>query len=50
MNASSDPSLSNIAGMVVNLTIGSCVSVRSSRYEAHGKFGDHERCIRELAF
>ena len=25
------------------LTIGSCVSVRSSRYEARGKFGEHER-------
>ena len=26
------------------LTIGKCVSVRSSRYEARGKFGGHERC------
>ena len=30
----------------VNLTIGSHVSVRSSRYEARGKFGEHERCVR----
>ena len=28
------------------LTIGSHVSVLSSRYEAHGKFGEHERCVR----
>ena len=28
------------------LTIGSYVSVCSSRYEAHGKFGEHERCAR----
>ena len=28
------------------LTIGSYVSVRSSRYEARGKFGEHERCVR----
>ena len=28
------------------LTIGSYVSVRSSRYEARGKFGEHKRCIR----
>ena len=28
------------------LTIGSCASVRSSRYEARGKFGEHERCVR----
>ena len=27
-------------------TIGSYVSVRSSRYEARGKFGEHERCVR----
>ena len=25
-----------------HLTIGSYVSVRSSRYEARGKFGEHE--------
>ena len=31
------------------LTIGSCVSVRSQRYEARGKFGEHERCVREDA-
>ena len=30
----------------ISLTIGSYVSVRSSRYEARGKFGEHERCIR----
>ena len=28
-----------------NLTIGSYVSVRPSRYEARGKFGEHERCV-----
>ena len=28
------------------LTIGSYVSVRSSRYEARGKFGEHERYVR----
>ena len=28
------------------LTIGSYVSMHSSRYEAHRKFGEHERCIR----
>ena len=28
------------------LTIGSYVSVRSSRYEARGKFGEHKRCVR----
>ena len=28
------------------LKIGSYVSVRSSRYEALGKFGEHERCVR----
>ena len=33
-------------GPIIKLTIGSYVSVRSSRYEAHGKFGEHERCIR----
>ena len=26
--------------------IGSCVSVRSSRYEACRKFGEHESCVR----
>ena len=30
-------------------TIGSYVSVRSSRYEARGKFGEQERCARVLA-
>ena len=28
-----------------SLTIGSYVSMHSSRYEARGKFGEHERCI-----
>ena len=31
---------------MANLTIGSYVSMCSSRYEAHGKFGEHERCVR----
>ena len=30
----------------IELTIGSYISVRSSRYEACRKFGEHERCIR----
>ena len=29
-----------------HLTIDPYVSVRSSRYEARGKFGEHERCVR----
>ena len=33
-------------GIDCNLTIGSYVSVRLSRYEARGKFGEHERCVR----
>ena len=28
------------------LTISSYVSMRSSRYEAQGKFGEHESCVR----
>ena len=28
------------------LTVGSYVSVRSSRYVARGKFGEHERYVR----
>ena len=28
------------------LTIDSYVSVRSSRYEVRGKFGEHKRCVR----
>ena len=28
------------------LTIVSYVSMRSSRYEAREKFGEHERCVR----
>ena len=35
----------NNLGML-KLSIGSYVSVRSSRYEARGKFGEHERCVR----
>ena len=31
------------------LTIGSYVSVRSLKYEARGKFGEHERCVRGVA-
>ena len=31
-----------------SLTIGSYISERSSRYEACGKFGGHERCVRAL--
>ena len=31
---------------IKKLTIGSYASVRSSRYEARGKFGEHERCVR----
>ena len=31
---------------IISLTIGSDISVRSSRYEARGKFGEHERCVR----
>ena len=34
---------------IIQLTIGSYVSVRSSRYEALGKFGEHERCVRVLS-
>ena len=30
----------------LNLTIGLYLSVRSSRYEARGKFGEHEGCVR----
>ena len=29
-----------------HLTIDSYISACSSRYEAHGKFGEHERCVR----
>ena len=32
---------------IIKLTIGSYVSVRSSRYEARGKFGEHETCVAE---
>ena len=31
---------------ISHLTIGSYVSVRSSRYEARRKFGEHKRCVR----
>ena len=39
---------SNVSSHIalVYLTIGSYVSVRSSRYEVRGKFGEHERCVR----
>ena len=30
----------------IELTIGLYISMHSSRYEAHGKFGEHVRCIR----
>ena len=30
----------------LKLTVFSYVSVRSSRYETRGKFGEHERCVR----
>ena len=33
-----------------SLTIGSYVNVRSSKYEARGKFGEHERCVRVLFY
>ena len=42
-------SVNLIDGLSINrgkLTIGSYVSVRSSGYEARGKFGEHERCVR----
>ena len=29
-----------------SLTIGLYIRIRSSRYEARGKFGEHERCVR----
>ena len=32
--------------LVKQLTIGSFVSLHSWRYEACGKFGEHERCVR----
>ena len=32
--------------MILELTIGSYVSLRSSRYEARGKFGEHKRYVR----
>ena len=32
--------------VTLQLTISSYVIIRSSRYEAHGKFGEHERCVR----
>ena len=28
------------------VTIGSYISMHSSRYEARGKFGEHKRCAR----
>ena len=35
--------------VISHITIGSYVSVRSSRYEARGKFGEHERCVRSCS-
>ena len=32
--------------MILELTIGSYVSLRSLRYEARGKFGEHKRYVR----
>ena len=32
--------------MSCQLTIGSYISMRSSTYEACGKFGEHKRCVR----
>ena len=39
---------SNVSSHIalVYLTIGLYVSVRPSRYEVRGKFGEHERCVR----
>ena len=34
---------------IIQLAIGSYVNVGSSRYEARGKFGEHERCVRVLS-
>ena len=34
---------------ISHLTIDSYVSERSSRYEARGKFVEHERCVAALA-
>ena len=32
--------------LVEQLTISSYISMHSLTYEAHGKFGEHERCVR----
>ena len=34
---------------IIQLTIDSYVSVRSSRYKARRKFGEHERCVKVLS-
>ena len=36
-----------VSSLLIKLTIGSYISGRSSRYEACGKFGEHERCVRD---
>ena len=48
-----EPQVFRIAGAIffrveyeMHSTIGSYVSMRSSRYEARRKFGEHERCVR----
>ena len=38
--------MQNTLWEVQHLTIGSYVSMRSSRYEALGKFGEYQRCVR----
>ena len=32
--------------IIMSVTIDSYISMRSSRYEARGKFGEHKRCVR----
>ena len=47
INSQLPPLLSrNVIWCILNLTIGSCVSVLSSRYEARDKLGKYERCVR----
>ena len=38
--------MQNTLWEVQHLTIGLYVSMRSSRYEALGKFGEYQRCVR----
>ena len=40
------PLINKGGSCISHLTIGSYVSVRSSRYEARRKFGEHKRCVR----